>query len=58
MTALTEVLSGDPVLLGVKELEEGSADKFQGQEIGDAAIGEDLDLELDGEKVPRRGRGY
>ena len=57
MAALTQVLSGDPVLLGGEELEEGSTDKFQGQEIGDSAVGEYLNLKLDREEVPGRGRG-
>lgn len=57
MAALAQVLSGDPVLLGIEELEEGSADEFQGQEIGDSAKGEYLDLKLDGEEIPGRGRG-
>lgn len=58
MAALAEVLPGDPVLLGGKELEECSADKLQRQEIGDSAVGEYLDLNLDREKIPGRGRGH
>ncbi|THD00204.1 hypothetical protein EYZ11_000254 [Aspergillus tanneri] len=58
MAALAEVLSSDEVLLRGQNLVKGPADKLEGQKVGDSAMGEYLNLELDREEIPGRGSGY
>jgi uncharacterized protein related to proFAR isomerase len=51
----TEILADDFMFVGAEQLVKSVADESQRTEIGDAAICEDADLNLDGE-VPRAGR--
>jgi len=55
MSAVAEILSGDQLLVNRQDLVEGAADEPQRQQVADAALGEYLDLDLDGQQVPRRG---
>lgn len=57
MSALTEILPAYQLFVGGKDLVESAANESQGKKVSDAAIREYLYLELDGEKVPRGGRG-
>ena len=55
MAALAEILPNNLVFVGGKELVEGLADKLEREEVDDAAMGEDDNLDLDWE-APRGGR--
>lgn len=57
MSALAEILPTYRLFVGGEDLVEAAANESQGKEVSDAAIREYLDLNLDGKKIPRRGRG-
>lgn len=55
MSAVTEILTSDRMLMYRQKLVECAADESQGQQVPDAALGEYLYLDLDGKQIPRRG---
>lgn len=52
MSALAQILSTDQLFVAGEDLMERSTDESQGQQIANTAVGEDLDLNLNGEKIP------
>lgn len=55
MATLAEILTDNGLFVHDEQLEECLADQPEWQQVGDAAVGEDGDLDLDRE-VPRRCR--
>lgn len=58
MTALAEVYAGDRLFVRSEELVKRPADEFQREQVRNAAMREDLDLEFHWEAIPRRGRRH
>lgn len=56
MSALAEILSSDRMLMCSEDLVESAADKPQGQQVLNTALGEYLYLDLYRKKIPRRRR--